>query len=264
METNIQIFENPKFGEVRVVGTSEEPLFCLLDICKAVGLTNPSSVKQRLDDEDVQLVDLHALNSAYGAIGNTTTNFITEAGLYDVLLQSSSLKVKPFRKWVTSEVLPAIRKTGGYMVARPDETSEELLSRALLVAHDALNRQKQRLQILEGEKELLETEVKQLAPKAEYTDRVLQSITTYTMTQVAKEIGMSAVALEKELHGKGVIFKQSGQWILYARYQDKGYTRPRTHYYSRSDGTTGTNTITVWTEKGREFIHSLFKKVLTA
>ncbi|MDR0572891.1 MAG: phage antirepressor KilAC domain-containing protein [Tannerella sp.] len=108
-------------------------------------------------------------------------------------------------------------------------------------------------------KDLLEKENRQLAPKAEYTDKVLQSISTYTMTQVAKEIGMSAVALEKRLHDEGVMFKQSGQWILYAKYQDKGYTKTRTHHYTHSDGTTGTNTITVWTEKGRAFVHQIMK-----
>jgi phage antirepressor YoqD-like protein len=75
------------------------------------------------------------------------------------------------------------------------------------------------------------------------------------MTQIAKELGMSAIALEKKLHEKGIIFRQSGQWVLYAKYQGKDYTKPRTHQYMRSDGTTGTNTITVWTEKGRKFIH---------
>jgi phage antirepressor YoqD-like protein len=129
------------------------------------------------------------------------------------------------------------------------------MARALLVAHETINRNKQRVQILEGENELLTNEVKQLAPKAEYTDKVLQSTSTYTMTQVAKELGMSAVALEKKLHDKGIIFRQSGQWVLYAKYQNKGYTKPRTHQYMHSDGTTGTNTITVWTEKGRKFIH---------
>ena len=111
MDNGIKIFRNERFGEIRTAGTSEEPLFCLADICKAVDLTNPSSVKSRLDSEDVQLLDLHALNYAEGT-GNTTANFVTESGFYDVILQSSSLKVKPFRRWITSEVLPSIRKTG--------------------------------------------------------------------------------------------------------------------------------------------------------
>jgi phage antirepressor YoqD-like protein len=147
---------------------------------------------------------------------------------------------------------------------KQDETPEEIMARALFVAQDTINRQKQRVQILEGENEHLNQEVNQLAPKAEYTDNVLQSTSTYTMTQVAKELGMSAVALEKKLHDNGVIFRQSVQWILYAKYQNRGYAKYRTHYYTHSDGTTGTNTITVWTEEGRKFIHELSKKQKSA
>jgi Rha family phage regulatory protein len=144
-------------------------------------------------------------------------------------------------------------KNEDYILAR----SHEILQNRIMIAT-------QKIQILEGENEHLNQEVKQLAPKAEYTDKVLQSVSTYTMTQVAKELGMSAVALEKKLHDDGVMFRQSGQWILYARYQDKGDTKPRTHHYTHSDGTTGTNTITVWTEKGRKFIHELIKKQKSA
>jgi anti-repressor protein len=81
------------------------------------------------------------------------------------------------------------------------------------------------------------------------------------MTQVAKELGMSAISLERQLHNAGVIFKQSGQWFLYARHQGKHYTKPRTHSYTHKDGTTGTNTITVWTEKGRAFIHQIMTNI---
>ena len=113
----MQIFSNPAFGQVRTAGTPDNPLFCLADVCNAVELTNPSSVKGRLDKEDVQLVDLHALN--YKMVGNSMATFINESGFYDVLLFSTSPKVKPFRRWVTHEVLPSIRKTGQYSVAQP-------------------------------------------------------------------------------------------------------------------------------------------------
>lgn len=112
----MQIFSNPAFGQVRTAGTPENPLFCLADVCNAVELTNPSSVKSRLDREDVQLIDLHALN--YQMVGNSMATFVNEAGFYDVLLFSTSPKVKPFRRWVTHEVLPSIRKTGQYSVAQ--------------------------------------------------------------------------------------------------------------------------------------------------
>lgn len=113
----MQIFSNPAFGQVRTAGTPENPLFCLADVCNAVELTNPSSVKSRLDREDVQLIDLHALN--YQMVGNSMVTFVNEAGFYDVLLFSTSPKVKPFRRWVTHEVLPSIRKTGQYSIVQP-------------------------------------------------------------------------------------------------------------------------------------------------
>jgi Rha family phage regulatory protein len=134
----------------------------------------------------------------------------------------------------------------------------QTFSEALMLAArqaETIERQKQHNQILEGENEHLTAEVRYLAPKAEYTDKVLQSTSTYTMTQVGKEFGMSAVALEKRLHKEGIMFKQSGQWFLYAKYQGKGYTQSRTHHYEHKDGTAGTNTITVWTERGRAFVH---------
>jgi anti-repressor protein len=105
--------------------------------------------------------------------------------------------------------------------------------------------------------ELQTRELQTAAPKVQYFDNVLQSNSTRTMTQVAKELGMSAQGLEKELYSRGVIFRQSGQWMLYSKYAGKGYAKTRTHHYYRSDGSTGTNSILVWTEYGREFIHRL-------
>jgi phage antirepressor YoqD-like protein len=157
-----------------------------------------------------------------------------------------------FAIWVDERVEELL--TSGVSTVRNDD---ETILIAIQVLQKRVEESRQRVQILEGENEHLTGEVKKLAPKAEYTDMVLQSTSTYTMTQVSKELGMSAVALEKQLHDSGVMFRQSGQWILYAKYQDKGYTKPRTHHYTHHDGTTGTNTITVWTEKGRAFIHQL-------
>ncbi len=108
--TDIQIFKNEKFGEVRVTMNAQgEPMFCLADVCKAVGLTNASSVKTRLDKDDVQVFDLHALKLTEGSAGNTMANFITENAFYDVLLYSDAPQVKPFRKWVTSEAMQKIQ-----------------------------------------------------------------------------------------------------------------------------------------------------------
>ncbi|MDR1562291.1 MAG: phage antirepressor KilAC domain-containing protein [Dysgonamonadaceae bacterium] len=250
---NIQIFNNPNFGEVRVTEVNSEPVFCLSDICKVLDLQT-TDVRQRLDDG---VVSIHPIIDALGR--TQQANFVNEDGLYDVILDSRKPEAKLFRKWITSEILPSIRKHGGYMVSKPDDTPEVIMARALQIAQRTIENHRQRVQILEGKNEHLANEVKTLIPKAEYTDKVLQSTSTYTMTQVAKELGMSAIALERRLHDAGVMFKQSGQWILYAKYQNKGYTKPRTHHYTHCDGSTGTNTITVFTESGRAFIHSFIR-----
>lgn len=110
MNTEIKIFNNPQFGEIRTATTeSGEPLFCLSDVCKALRLTNPSSVARRLDDDELVKCDLGRDNQI---VGNSIANYITESGFYNVILFSNSINVKPFRKWVTSEVLPSIRKHG--------------------------------------------------------------------------------------------------------------------------------------------------------
>ena len=109
---SIAIFKNERFGEIRVAGTSDEPLFCLADICRAMGISNVGNVKNRLDEDDVRLTD------TTDSLGRTQQiNFVTESGLYDVIIRSDSEIAKPFRKWITSEVLPSIRKTGKYDIA---------------------------------------------------------------------------------------------------------------------------------------------------
>jgi prophage antirepressor-like protein len=253
MNTGVQIFNNPTFGEIRVTEIDEKTYFVGSDVARALGYADPNGaiskhcrypLKWRISDNQGVPHDYVC---------------VPEGDIYRLAAKSQLPGAEVFESWIFDDVLPSIRKHGGYIAAKADESPEELMARAVLIAQVTIDRHKQCVQMLEGEKELLEKENKILAPKAEYTDKVLQSTTTYTMTQVAKELGMSAVALEKKLHDAGVMFRQSGQWILYAKHQDKGYTKHRTHHYTHSDGTTGTNTITVWTEKGRAFVHQLAK-----
>lgn len=115
---------------------------------------------------------------------------------------------------------------------------------------------------LECAQETITTQSEQLklqAPKVKYVDEVLQSVNTYTSTQMSKELGLrEAEQLHKILKEKGIMFKQSGQWLLAAKYCEYGYTKPRTHQFTRNDGSIGTNTTTVWTETGRAFLHRVF------
>ena len=249
----IQIFKNPQFGEIRTAGNSNNPMFCLADVCKAVGLS-AKGVNQRLSDEVI---------SNYPIIDNLGRTqqalFVNEDGLYDVILDSRKPEARQFRKWVTSEVLPSIRKTGGYIASTQDDSPELIMARALQVAQATIDRHKQQLEQANERIALQSTQLKQQAPKVKYVDDVLQSVNTYTSTQMSKELGMKdADRLHKALREKGVMFKQSGQWMLTAKYCGHDYTKTRTHQFTRSDGSTGTNAITVWTEKGRAFLHNTF------
>ena len=205
----VSIFRNESFGEVRIAGTSEQPLFCLADICKVVELQNPSSVKTRLDEEDVQLIDLHALNPNAEIIGNSMATFVNEAGFYDVLLFSSSPKVKPFRKWVTKEVLPSIRKSGSYSV---QSLSRKELAQMVIEA--------------EEEKERLQLEVKKRDEQiAEDAPRVLFS----KAVETAKRSCLIA-ELAKILQQNGVSI---GQNRLFRWMRENGYLCSKGQYYNQ-------------------------------
>lgn len=247
----IQIFKNPQFGEIRTSGNSNNPMFCLADVCKAVGLS-AKGVNQRLSKEVISNYPLQTAGGVQHAL------FVNEDGLYDVILDSRKPEAKAFRKWVTSEVLPSIRKTGGYIASTQDDSPELIMARALQVAQATIDRHKHQLEQANERIALQSTQLKQQAPKVKYVDEVLQSTNTYTSTQMSKELGMKdADRLHKALREKGVMFKQSGQWMLTAKYCGHDYTKTRTHQFTRSDGSTGTNAITVWTEKGRAFLHNI-------
>ena len=249
-----QLFESPKFGLVRTAGTPEQPEFCLSDVCSALAL-DTANVRRRLSD------GVCTVHPTVDALGRTQPNvYINEDGLYDVILDSRKPEAKAFRKWITSEVIPSIRKTGGYIQASADEKPEDILAKAILIAQKKIEELQQRGQVLEGKNALLEEENKELAPKAEYTDKVLQAPGTYTISEMAKELNFTGwktfvAALKK----KGIMFKHpGGRYMLYSDYSGKNYTTSRTNTFTRRDGTIDKNTITVWTEEGRRFLHEKF------
>ena len=246
----ITLFKNQQFGEVRVAELNNEPVFCLADLCKILDLT-PKGVKQRLSDE---VISNYPIIDSLGR--NQNALFVNEDGLYDVILDSRKPEAKQFRKWVTGEVLPAIRKSGGYMIEK-EESPEETMSRALLIAQDTMLRQKQRLDMLQAQNNLQSTQLQIVAPKVEYYDSVLQSSSVYVADQIAKELGMTAVSMNKKLCALGILMKRNSQWVLSAKHCNSGLTKTKTHQYTKTDGSVGTNCITVWTEKGRKFLFEL-------
>lgn len=158
--------------------------------------------------------------------------------------------------WVDMRI-EELLTTGVTTVSNDDEA----IAYAMTVLNKRLEAARAEKERLEIENQLQSEQLKLAAPKVQYVDEVLQSSQTYTSTQVAKELGMrEAEQLHKVLKSKGIMFKQSGQWMLTTKYSEKGYTKPRTVTFPRSDGSQGSNTITVWTERGRAFLHHLFGK----
>lgn len=153
---NIKIFENEKFGKIRTTGTADNPMFCLSDICKILALDS-SQVMKRLEDG---VVSIHPIQDSLGR--TQQANFVNEDGLYDVILDSRKPEARAFRKWVTSEVLPSIRKTGGYIISTPEMTNEEILARALIVANETIKKRDEQLALVNGDCDRLEKKVKSL------------------------------------------------------------------------------------------------------
>lgn len=245
MTTAIKTFTHPSFGDIRTAGTAEAPLFCLVDVCKVLDIKNPSRAKKSLKSGGVHLMKVTTLQkNQYGTSMTThevNFTFISEQNLYKLIMRSDKPQAEPFQDWVCGEVLPEIRKHGGYMVARHEDTNEEILARALKIMEETLKRR--------------DEEIAGLIPKAHYCETVLQSVSCLTTTQVAKELNMTANELNRLLCEHHIQYGQSGQYMLYADYARKGYAKNRTHSYHDGAGDVHTHTYLVWTESGRQFLH---------
>lgn len=237
---NLKIFENKEFGAIRAMSDEQgEPLFCAKDVCEALGYKKArNAIAQHVDEGDALKQGL------IDSLGREQlTTFINESGLYALILSSKLESARRFKHWVTSEVLPAIRKQGGYMVARADESDEVIMARAL--------------QIMQATLERRDAEIARLTPRAAYADHVLDSVSCFTTTQVAKGMGMTAQELNRALCLRGIQYGQSGQYLLYAEYARKGLAQNRTHTYRDLMGAVHTTSSLVWTERGKQFIYQL-------
>ena len=303
---NAVVFENPEFGKIRTLTDENgEPLFCAKDICDVLGYKNQRDAIQRhVEKVDVVKRDVK-VSGSLRKDGTPSKHrqqmfFVNESGFYALVLGSKLPTAVKFKNWVTSEVLPQIRKTGGYIPLQQGESDEETIRHAEEILRATLKEKEnllknQQLQIdqqkkLIGEQDTeirrlngvvdeqvvciakngeniiqLENQVDHLLPKALYTDNVLNSVSCYTTTQIAKELGITAQELNRQLCALHIQYYQSGQYLLYADYAHMGLAKSRTRYSTLPDphcdgaqeklGTAYTHTYLVWTERGREFIH---------
>lgn len=243
---DIQIF-NFQSNEVRVVKDDNgEPWFVAKDICDVLGMTNPTAAIAALDEDERSKFFL-------GRQGNT--NIINESGLYALVIRSNKPNARKFRKWVTSEVLPSIRKHGGYIASNGTESVEELYMRAMESLHAALERQKA---ITAEQTKQLEKQ----APDVEYCNTVLAAKNLHTVNSIATHLGTTAVRLNRLLLIHGYIYKKGGIYYPSASIRDKGYCDFHVVPYVKSNGEIATREHLKWTEEGRRFVINFYHTVM--
>ena len=257
MKNMIKIFKSPQFGDIRTAGTADEPLFCALDVAKALGYSKPAKA---IIDHCKGVTVLETPTSG----GIQQVKFIKESEVYRLIFKSNAPNAEKFNSWLAEEVLPSIRKTGGYMVSTPEMSDAEIMARALDIAHATIARRDERIaeqELLIEQKdarlELQQKELKVAAPKVTFYDNAMQSANTMTTTQVAKSIGMEANTLNRKLRDLGIQYRQSGMWIVCAPYSRWKLHSIRTQTYTHSDGSIGTSQYTVWYMRGYRFIVAL-------
>ena len=249
MTNQLQIFNNEEFGEIRTAGTADNPLFCLADVCRVLELT-VKGVVQRIDKE---VISTYPLQTAGGI---QQMYFVNEDGLYDVILDSRKPEAKKFRKWITSEVLPSIRKTGAYMT--PEKTRElfnnpDAIIKLCTEWKTALLEKQELRNIVDTQA----VQIAELTPKANYYDTILQSNEAIPISTIAKDYGLSAQAMNKLLNNLRIQYKlKSGTWLVYQSYAKEGYTCTKTLPLENGSSIT----YTCWTQKGRLFLYETLKQ----
>lgn len=256
MKEQITVFSNVDFGNIRITEINDEPYFCAIDVCRALGYTDGrKALATHCKSVGVSKrnvgVQTGTKKDGTPAMQQIAFSFINESNLYRLIMHAKTERAEQFQDWVYEEVLPSIRKHGLY--ATPTKV-EDILNNP-----DSFIKILQALKEERTKKEIAENQLKLQAPKVEYYDKVLTSENTYTTSQIAKELGIGAPTLNLKLHQLGVQYKQNGSWLLYYQYQDKGYTKSQTLTFKDKDGKPITKLNFKWTEKGREFIHKLIK-----
>lgn len=255
MNSQVTIFNNPQFGEIRTAGTAENPLFCLADLCRVLEL-RVDGVTPRLKKDGYNRIGvIDSLGREQQAL------FVNEQNLYKVIMRSDKPQAEPFQDWVCGEVLPSIRKTGGYITATPEMSDAEILAKAVLVAQTTIANRETRIKQLESENAEQKTLIQQMQKGNDYLNVILQSKGTLATTQIAADYGMTAVRFNKKLNEMRIQHKVNGQWILYSNLMGKGYVHSKTISFYHSDGRPDTRLCSEWTQRGRMFLYDALKEI---
>lgn len=253
----LQIFKNDEFGQVRTTIINDEPYFVGKDVAGILGYSNlDKAIRQHVDPEDKQPVYLNNLTAQNGS--PTKAIAISESGLYSLIFGSKLEEAKRFKRWITSEVLPTIRKHGMYATAPTIDKIIDDPDYGIQLLQKLKEEREQRKH-LETMNAVQAQQIEELQPKASYYDVVLNCKDLLSISKIAKDYGWSAVQMNRYLHEKGVQYKQGDIWLLYQKHSGNGYTNTKTHSYIGDDGLNHSKVHTYWTQKGRLFIYDLLK-----
>ncbi len=246
----LQIFDY----ETRKVRVYDDGWFVAADVCAILDINNVSHAIGRLDDDEKMTLVLNDSHSGTRG-GAQSLNLINEPGVYSLVLSSRKPEAKKFKRWITHDVIPSIRRHGVYAVDEVLNDPDMLIS-----ALQALKEERELKKKLELETAIQRQQIAEMKPKVTYYDVVLRSDSLVKTGVIASDFGLTANKLNAMLHDLGIQYKQSDIWLLYADYRDRGYTQTKTHtYMNASTGLPGTKCWTYWTQKGRLFIYELLK-----
>lgn len=258
---DVKIFNSPMFGELRVTRNEKgELLFCLKDVCDSLGLQVGATAK-RLEQQVISSINV--LTNG----GSQQMYFVTEPDLYRCIFQSRKPTARKFQDWVFNDVLPSLRTTGAYVVAKEEDSEEDIIARGLIAAKAALARREERIKELECEnsqsKQVIEVQSERIAkdaPKVEYYDQTLAAENMLTTRQIANELGITPNELHNKLQQLKIIFRQSNQWLINKPYSTWKLHGTRTYtYYDTHKDVTYAKPYLVWSQRGRRFILALYK-----
>ena len=263
MEQELKVFSNDEFGEVRTLVIDGEPWFVGKDVAEILGYSNASkAVMMHVDEDDkiAKMMDFGA-DSQIGSLpaGQSKTMLINESGLYSLILGSKLPAAKRFKRWVTAEVLPDIRRNGMYGTDAFIERSLNDPDWALAMIQK-YKESRDQVKALTATVAIQSQQIAELQPKATYYNTVLSCQDALPISVIAKDYGWSAQQMNRFLHEQGVQYKLDGTWILYADYADGGYTSSITHTYEDHNGITHATVFTKWTQAGRLLIYELMTK----
>ncbi|MQW40170.1 phage antirepressor [Lactococcus hircilactis] len=232
---------------VRTVLVDNDPWFVAKDVSDILEYSETSQMTRRLDKEDSMSVKLTGMNMK--------STIINESGLYEAIIGSKKKDARQFKRWITHDVLPTIRKHGAYMT---ETKARDVLSGNGLA--DLLLQAGNQIKQLEAEKSKLNLELAEANERTRYLDLIFESTDDVLVTQIAQDYGIGSPTFNKLLANLRIQRKVNNQWILYSKYQAKGYIKSRTHSFVDSKGNTRTNITTTWTQRGREFLYRKLKK----